>query len=170
MFSRSRSAWPLWRAYSSIMCTSIQRSVTRSPLRRGTTAWRSSPPSVRAISVCTRDASMASFQSWWRCSGVSWAAEFHSQSESAFQSTSAQGSAGGLPWSRTENQRSPSLRRDAWRVKRSVGDAVLRASPPRPRPVSLRRRPPPRSPPRYRRGRLVAPLLMPLQHRMRSPR
>ena len=26
--SRSRSAWPLWRAYSSTMCTSTHRSVT----------------------------------------------------------------------------------------------------------------------------------------------
>ena len=38
MASRRRSAWPLWRAYSSIMWTSTQRSETRSRLRRDPTS------------------------------------------------------------------------------------------------------------------------------------
>ena len=55
MRSRSRSACPLWRAYSSIMCTSSSRSETGSPSESRPTkprSWSRVNCSAKAISSC----------------------------------------------------------------------------------------------------------------------
>jgi Glyoxalase/Bleomycin resistance protein/Dioxygenase superfamily len=57
MFSRIRSAWPLWRAVSSIMCSMIQRRLNGSPLRDGFAATRSRSP---ASAIAARLRSQAS--------------------------------------------------------------------------------------------------------------
>ena len=101
MASRSKSAWPLWRAYSSIMCTRIQRSDTGSPLGRRRLASVASESVFAAgcAEVASPNASLSAARLrsteafyWARIASPDIVcAASHSQSGVAFQSTSAQG-------------------------------------------------------------------------------
>jgi hypothetical protein len=104
--SRRRSAWPLCRAYSSIMWHRIHRRLGARPSGQVRWASRSRPPSASASLTRTRERATASCQSALSCSGLSSAAECQSQSRSAFQSTVSHGGAGSRPCSALENQSS----------------------------------------------------------------
>ncbi len=106
MHSRIRSAWPLCRAYSSIMWTTIQRRLGDSPFGQGRRAKRSRPPSASASVTRERERATAACQIAWSCSGVFSAAESkcQSQSGSAGQSTVSNGGCQSRPWRRWENQ------------------------------------------------------------------
>jgi hypothetical protein len=69
--SRSRSAWPLCRAYSSIMWHTIQRRLRARPSGQVRRAGCSRPPPASALVTRARERATASRQSAWSCSGVS---------------------------------------------------------------------------------------------------
>ena len=88
--SRIRSAWPVCRAYSSTMSTSIRRRLGGSA-HVGPVTCASGPPSVRNAATAARDRATAASHSGRQLLGESSAAVRHSQSGSASKSTSAHG-------------------------------------------------------------------------------
>jgi hypothetical protein len=102
--SRSMSAWPLWRAYSSIMWHKIQRRLGTWPSGQARLAsWPRSPSASASVSRA-RERSTLSCHSVNSSSGVSSAAVRHSQSGSAFQSTESHGSPSARPCRSLTNQ------------------------------------------------------------------
>jgi hypothetical protein len=102
--SRSMSAWPLWRAYSSIMWHKIQRRLGTWPSGQARLASWPRSPSASASASRARARSTLSCHSVNSSSGVSSAAVRHSQSGSAFQSTESHGSPSSRPCRSLANQ------------------------------------------------------------------
>jgi quercetin dioxygenase-like cupin family protein len=103
--SRRRSAWPLWRAYSSIMWHKIQRRLGERPSGQVRLAsWPSPSPRSSASATSARERSTARCHKAKSSPGESPAAVCHSQSGSAVQSTASHGGAYSRPRRERENQ------------------------------------------------------------------
>ena len=94
--SRSRSAWPVCRPYSSTRSNSSRRRLACRP-PSPTEASRSSPPSASACRTRARDRSTAASHPAYRSAAASCAAEVKSPSGSASPSAERHGSPGATP-------------------------------------------------------------------------
>ena len=92
--SRSRSAWPLWRAYSSIMWATIHRRLGARPSGQVRRASCSRPPSPSALGDQRAGPGHRVLPEREQRVGGTCAAERHSQSRSARQSTPSRGGRG----------------------------------------------------------------------------
>ena len=96
--SRMRSAWPQWRAYSSIMWTRIHRS------DHGCSRYRTVASGSCASAIAARLRSIDARYKRWSSVGLSPAAESRSQSGVACQSTPDHGSMRPSPSQHSRNQ------------------------------------------------------------------